>query len=88
MDTTRRARASRAAEPTFMRPRALHRHLRAALGRCGIEPLTWYQASRHTYASQWVMANGSMEKLAAVLGHSSAEITRRYTHLRADLFAA
>jgi hypothetical protein len=32
------------------------------------------------------MAGGSIEKLAAVLGHSSAEVTRRYAHLRPDLF--
>jgi hypothetical protein len=27
-----------------------------------------------------------MEKLAAVLGHSSTEVTKRYAHLRPDLF--
>ena len=32
------------------------------------------------------MANGSLEKLAAVLGHSSTEVTRRYAHLRPDHF--
>jgi hypothetical protein len=30
------------------------------------------------------MANGSLEKLAAVLGHSSTEVTRRYAHLRPE----
>ncbi len=32
------------------------------------------------------MANGSIEKLAALLGHSSAEVTRRYAHLRPEHF--
>jgi hypothetical protein len=32
------------------------------------------------------MHGGSIEKLAAVLGHSSAEVTRRYAHMRPDLF--
>ena len=48
--------------------------------------LTWYQCTRHTFASQWVMANGSIEKLAAEFGHSSTEVTRRYAHLRPDHF--
>jgi len=74
------------AAPTFMRPQTLHRHLRAALTACALPQVTWYQATRHTFASQWVMGNGSIEKLAAVLGHSSAEVTKHYAHLRPDLF--
>ena len=41
------------------------------------EVLTWYQCTRPTFASQWIMDNGSMEKLATVLGHSSTEVRRR-----------
>ncbi len=72
--------------PRFIRPHTLHKYLRAAFLACEMEPLTWYQATRHTFASQWVMADGSMEKLAAVLGHSSTEVTKHYAHLRPDLF--
>lgn len=32
------------------------------------------------------MQGGSVENLAAVVGHSSAELTRRYGHLPPDLF--
>jgi hypothetical protein len=32
------------------------------------------------------MANGSQETLAAVSGHSSTEVTRRYAHLRSERF--
>jgi site-specific recombinase XerD len=53
----------------------------------GLPDLTWYEATRHTFASQWVLHDGSMEKLAAILGHSSTEVTKRYAHLRTDLFA-
>jgi len=51
-----------------------------------LPPLTWYQATRHPFASQWVLQDGSMQKLAAILGHSSTEVTRRYAHLRTDPF--
>ena len=30
--------------------------------------LGWYEATRHTFASQWVMAGGSIEKLKENLG--------------------
>lgn len=82
----RRLDGTPGAAPTFIRPHTLHKALRAALQACDLGQITWYQATRHTFASQWVMANGSMEKLAAILGHSSTEVTRRYAHLRTDLF--
>ena len=49
--------------------------------------LGWYEATRHTFASQWVMSGGSIEKLKEMLGHYSVVVTERYTHLRTDLFA-
>jgi integrase len=74
------------APPTFVRGATLRRHLADALDACKLAPLTWYQATRHTFASQWVLANGSIEKLAHVMGHSSTVVTQRYAHLRTDLF--
>lgn len=50
--------------------------------------LGWYEATRHTFASQWVMAGGSIEKLKEILGHYSVVMTERYAHLRPDLFPA
>ena len=50
--------------------------------------LTWYQATRHTFASQWVLAGGSIEKLREAMGHSSVMVTERYAHLRGDVFTA
>ncbi len=32
------------------------------------------------------MNGGRIERLAIVLGHTDAEVTRRYGHLRVDLF--
>lgn len=49
--------------------------------------MTWYQATRHTFASQWVINGGSLEKLKEAMGHSSVLVTERYAHLRGDVFS-
>jgi integrase len=76
----------------FMRSNRLADALRAAaveIKRPDIKDwhMPWYQATRHTYASHYVMAGGSLEQLAALLGHSSTEVTTRYAHLRPDALA-
>jgi integrase len=48
--------------------------------------LGWYEATRHTFASQWVMAGGSIERLKEILGHYSVVMTERYAHLKPELF--
>ena len=88
-------RAGRSGKPsTFMLQTTAQKHLRAALVAAKIpadprtgEALTWYECTRHTGASHWVMRGGSIEKLAAILGHSSTEVTKRYAHLRPELFS-
>lgn len=56
--------------------------LRVALKAAGLPvALTTYQCGRHTFGAQWVINGGSLHKLAAVLGHSSTEVTMRYGHL-------
>jgi integrase len=64
--------------------------LRAALEHLGLgrPGLGWYETTRHTFASQWVMAGRSIEELKEILGHYSVVVTERYAHLRPDLFAA
>jgi integrase len=49
---------------------------------------TFYEAGRHTFASQWVMSGGAIEKLRAILGHSTVLVTERYAHLKPELFGA
>jgi integrase len=74
----------------FMRPGTLHEALAATLA--DLDPklpeVTWYQATRHTFASQWVISGGNMERLALILGHSSTEVTRRYAHLKPEHLGA
>jgi len=60
--------------------------LRAALTALGLDRITWYQATRHSFASHWVRDGGSFEKLCKVLGHCSVIVTERYAHLRPDAF--
>jgi hypothetical protein len=45
--------------------------------------MSWYESTRHTFASRWVLSGGSLEKLAKV---SSVLVTNRYAHLKPDLF--
>lgn len=68
-------------------PHTLGKHLRVALRELGLPRLTWYQATRHTFASQWVLRGGTIEKLKEMMGHCSVLVTERYSHLRTDLFA-
>ena len=68
--------------PSFVRPHTLHRHLAKALAASGVSLLTWYQATRHTFVSQWVLAGGAIEKLKEIVGHSSVVVTERYAHLK------
>lgn len=81
------ARGGRPGSPAaFTRPHTLWRHLAKALTACELPPLTWYQATRHTFASQFILGGGSIEKLSKIMGHASVTTTERYAHLRTDLF--
>jgi hypothetical protein len=40
-----------------------HKHLKKALAACGLPDITWYNATRHTFASQWAMAGNPIEVL-------------------------
>jgi integrase len=57
-------------------------YLRAALEQLGLTRagLGWYEATRHTFASQWVMGGASIEKLKEILGHYSVVMIERYAH--------
>jgi integrase len=73
---------------TFIGEKALNRALDVALEQLELPAVNWYQATRHTFGSHWVLQGGSLETLALLLGHASSEVTRRYAHLRTDLLGA
>lgn len=63
-------------------------HLTQALKDLKLAHVTAYQATRHTFASHWVLAGNSLEKLREIMGHSTVQVTEWYSHIRPDLFAA
>ena len=65
----------------FLDAETLGTHLHIALEVLGLPRLTWYSCTRHTFASQFVMGGGSIERLRLILGHSSVVVTERYAHL-------
>jgi integrase len=63
---------------------ALGRELRRVLKELGLPEMTWYEATKHTFASHFVRDGGSLETLAIIMGQSSTQVTRRYAHLQSD----
>lgn len=72
-----------------VRSQTLNERLRGALKAVRLtgRDLDWYRATRHTYASHYVQAGGSLHRLAQLLGHSSADVTLRYAHLQPAVVA-
>lgn len=65
----------------FLRAHLMGQLLAQALAELEIAPMIWYQATRHTFASQWVLHGGTLETLQDMMGHSSVVVTERYAHL-------
>jgi integrase len=70
----------------FVKPERLRAALHAAQKKLYLPDLTWYQSTRHTFASHWVMDGRPIEKLRDILGHSTVQVTERYAHLSPDAF--
>lgn len=70
----------------YLDDHTLRKHLAKALEGLKLPRVTWYQATRHTFASQWVLGGNKIEKLREIMGHSTVQVTERYTHLRPELF--
>jgi hypothetical protein len=64
----------------FLNSRTIKNAMKAALKKSGIKPLSFYQAGRHTFASQWVLSGNSIYRLKEIMGHSSVQVTERYAH--------
>lgn len=79
--TQRRGGGRTKRPPTFIQPHTVGKVWKAARDAAGLPPLTWYQATRHTGASHWVMSGGNIGTLAAILGHSTTWVTEHYAHL-------
>jgi len=55
----------------------------SAVNRAGIENFTFHDL-RHTFASHFVRAGGSLRALQQILGHNKIETTMRSAHLSPD----
>jgi integrase len=84
-DPTEGGRPDIGSPAQFVRPETLRKHLAKALKACGLPSLSWYQCTRHIFASQFVLNGGSIELLRQLMGHSSVTTTERYAHLKPDL---
>jgi integrase len=63
----------------------LNKSLEAVLAALKLEPMTFYQVGRHSYASDWAIQGRSIYELSKVMGHSSVTTTERYAHLAGAL---
>lgn len=57
--------------------------LRRALSRAGLRQMGWHTL-RHSFASQLVMRGAPLKGVQELLGHSTIEMTMRYSHLSPD----
>lgn len=71
----------------YLDDHTLRKHLALVLERLKLPHVTWYQATRHSFASHWVLAGNSLEKLREIMGHTTIQVTERYAHLRPELFS-
>ncbi len=78
---------------TYVKEHSLGKALRAAIAAVNADctdgklpEVRWYEATRHSFASRYVQAGGSLMKLASILGHSAIETSLRYAHLQPGNF--
>jgi len=72
-----------------MRSGTINAATKAVLTTLGLtkEGLDFYRATRHTYASHFVLGGGSLDHLSRLLGHAGPEVTMRYAHLRPEVLS-
>ncbi len=71
-------------ESEFVLPRFHYTHaskaIRKLAKRCGVKPIRFHDL-RHSFASIFMMSGGSIYDLQKLLGHSTVQMTERYSHL-------
>lgn len=72
--------------PRYMSPKTLHKALRIAITSLGLHQLTWYCATRHSFASLWVINGGNIKLLQKLMGHHSVSTTEKYARLDPNHF--
>ena len=57
-----------------------HRWFEDAAKQAGLQ-ITWYEATRHTFASRLAMAGSDIRTIADLMGHRTIQMSMRYAHL-------
>ena len=57
-----------------------HRWFEDAAKDAGVK-ITWYSATRHTFASRLTMAGVDLRTIANLMEHSTIQMTMRYSHV-------
>ena len=65
----------------FLDDHMIGKAIAQVLAELELPQMRWYEATRHTFASQWVINGGTLETLREMMGHSSVTVTERYAHL-------
>jgi integrase len=71
----------------FLDQHRMGRVLSGIMAALEMPEMRWYEATRHTFGSQWVLNGGSLETLREMMGHSSVTVTERYAHLMPDNYS-
>lgn len=74
---------------TPMQPsdRRFQEHFHKALAIAKLPRMRFHDL-RHTFAALWLGAGGDIYRLCRILGHSSVQVTERYSHLARDAWAS
>ncbi|KAB8156125.1 tyrosine-type recombinase/integrase [Kordia sp. TARA_039_SRF] len=66
-------------------PEYINRALKEIAKICGIKERLTFHVSRHTFATQYILAGGNVTKLQKLLAHSNIRETMIYVHIVDDL---
>lgn len=55
-----------------------------ALAKLGLPAITFYEAGRHSFASNWAARGQDIYRLSKILGHANVTTTMRYSHTGDD----
>ena len=69
-DGTTKPRVNRHGTASYLNLRTIYAALEKALSKLELPPMTFYEAGRHSFASQWVLEGLDIYRLSEILGHS------------------
>ena len=64
----------------FIHPDSYYKEFHKTSRQAGVRPIRFHDL-RHTFASHFLMGKGDIYDLKNILGHSSVQVTEKYTHL-------